>query len=171
MRKFIYVSCFAILLTGCCSTPPLIQEPQKITLSDAMDELLTQIKKLQNPDESKLKTGLIPSEASIIFNISAKETSGNKLYVEFGAPSTAPVSGKLGDEFNKTAEANRGNQITIKFTNFLLADGKAIINNPENIQKVVDALKKTGINTFSVKSKSDETQLKKLLEATLPNNK
>lgn len=53
----------------------------------------------------------------------------NKLYVEVGAPTGAPVTGKLGDEASTTSTVTRGNQITIKFSNLLLAGDKTFVKD------------------------------------------
>jgi hypothetical protein len=92
--------------------------------------------------EGSLKTGLIPSEVVVTFNVSASATDTDKLYVEVGAPTTgAPVTGKLGGEVSTTNAATRGNQVTIKFTNILFAPEKTLIQD-KTPEALVDLLTK-----------------------------
>jgi len=150
MRKLFLSSCSVFILAG-CGTTAIVPKPGAITLENAMKSVGAGLVEMHKA-EAGLKTGLIPSEVSVTFNISASATDANKLYVEVGAPAGAPVTGKLGDEASTTTTATRGNQITIKFSNLLLAGDKTFVKDKsaKDIKDLSDTLKAIGWDVFYV---------------------
>jgi|CXWL01.1.fsa_nt_gi hypothetical protein len=107
---------FPCVLMSSCSTTQVITNPKEITLQDAMKSIGEGFVALAD-SEGPIKTGLIASEVTVIFNISATATNSSKLNLEIGSPQNSPVTAKASDEMSSTATGSRGNQITIKFVN------------------------------------------------------
>lgn len=101
----------ASVLAGCCSSRSM-PAPGAISLEDAMKSVGTGLVAM-HAAEGGLKTGLVPSEVTVTFNISASATDASKLVVEVGAPVSVPVTGKVGGEVSSTSTMTRGNQIRV----------------------------------------------------------
>lgn len=150
MRGFVLIVVVLVIgnaLIG-CATQQVIPEPGKITLETAMVEVATGLNKMYDIRADYPKSGLIPAEVTVIFNISASAKDEGKLYIEAGAtPADVLKLTKVGAEVGSTIEASRGNQVTIKFSNLLFApkDTFVMTKNPDDIEKILEALKKAGI--------------------------
>jgi hypothetical protein len=93
--------------------------------------------------EGDLRTGLIPEEVDVTFNISASGAQDGKLYVEVSPIplGAVPIKGNAGADLSSSYTAQRGNQITIKFKNLLFADPKKTqFKDPVETQKMFDLL-------------------------------
>ena len=114
-------------------------KPGKITLEEALRSVgdgLCQMREAQKG----AKFGLIPSEATVTFNITASGDDTGKLYVEVGSVPVSGGTGKAGAEVSSKLHAERGNQITVKFTNLLLTEkGKYFYDKePKKIKEQID---------------------------------
>ena len=126
-------------LTGCASY--VVPKPGNITLQNAMQSVGEGFKEMKKA-EGDLRTGLIPDEVEVTFNISASGEQGGQIYVEASPLPTFPVQGKAGGEASTKYTAQRGNQITIKFKNLVFADpSKTMLKDPETAQKMLDILR------------------------------
>ena len=145
MRRLAVILGTAVALASCRSTT-IVPEPGKITLEDAMKSVGAGLVAMHSA-EGNLRTGLVPSEVTVTFNISASATDAEKLYVEVGAPAAAPVTGKAGGEVSTTSTSTRGNQITIKFSNLLFAGDDFLIKSKtgDDIKKLFEALNAAGV--------------------------
>lgn len=142
-------ACVAVA-AGCASSH-VVPEPGKITLENALravGEGLYEMKVAQKD----VKTGLIPSEVTVKFNITASGTDDGKLYVELSSVPAAGATGKAGGELGSRLSAERGNQITVKFTNILLAETNSLVftKTPDEIKLLLDTLQKAGIQVYKV---------------------
>lgn len=117
-----------------CNSDRIVPEPGEITLQDAMRSVGEGLVAMKAAQES-LRTGLVPSEVVVTFNISANATDEEKLYVEVGAPTSTGVTGKGGGEATSEMTTGRGNQITITFKNLLYASTGTIAydKSPDDI--------------------------------------
>ncbi len=140
-------------LTG-CATQQIIPEPGKITLEAAMAEVAAGLNNMYDIRKDHPKSGLVPSEVTIVFNVSASAKDEGKLYIEAGA-TTADVLkiGKAGAEVGSKIESARGNQVTIKFSNLLFApkDTYVTTKDPGDIGKLLKALKEAGAEPLMIK--------------------
>ncbi len=150
MRRFTLI--VGILIVGMaligCATSRVIPEPGKITLEEAMEQVGNGLNKMYDIGKDYPKTGLIPTEVTIVFNISASATDQGKLYIEAGAttPDVLAIT-KTGAEMGSEIKASRGNQVTIKFTNLFLSTSKdslIMIKKPEEIVELLKVLKGAG---------------------------
>lgn len=150
MQRFALVVVALIAGSGlsACATQQITPEPGKITLEAAMTEVAAGLNKMYDIRKDHPKSGLIPTEVTVVFNVSASAKDEGKLYIEAGATpadilKTTKASAGIGSEL----VATRGNQITIKFSNLLLApkDTYVYAKSPEDIGKLLEALKKAGI--------------------------
>lgn len=137
-----------VILSG-CNTHGIVPEPGKITLQEAMKSVGEGLTEM-HASLGGMKTGLMPSEVEVTFNISASATDTGKLYVEVGAPAGAPVTGKAGGESGTTTTAARGNQISIKFLNVLFAGDKTLVSkkSAEELAKTIKAIEQSGWQVF-----------------------
>lgn len=150
MRRFTLI--VGILIVGTlligCATSRVIPEPGKITLEEAMEEVARGLNKMYDIGKDYPKTGLIPTEVTVVFNISASATDKGKLYIEAGATSSDVLTiTKTGAEMGSEIQTSRGNQVTIKFTNLFLSTSKdslIMIKKPEEIVKLLEVLKQAG---------------------------
>jgi len=83
------------------------------------------------------RSGLIPEEVTVVLNVTRAEQT------EVGAQAGASVdAGKLLVDFSHERTETRGNQITLKFQNILLAEKSSVVGSksPEEIAALVAAL-------------------------------
>ncbi len=144
------------LLLTACSTQTVVPKPGAITLEEAMKSVAAGLVEMKAA-EVGMKTGLIPSEVTVTFNISATATDQNKLVVEVGAPAGAPVGGKIGGEAGSSATSQRGNQVTVKFSNILFAPDNTLLKykTAEEIKELFDVLEKSGIQVYLMRKKNN----------------
>ena len=143
--KMGFIVAFTTALVGCASSH-IVPQPGKITLENALKSVGQGLYDMKVAQKD-VKTGLVPSEVTVTFNITATGSDDAKLYVEL---STIPVAGgtaKVGGELGSKLSAERGNQITVKFTNLLLADKEKLITikNADEIKRLLDAIQSSGI--------------------------
>jgi len=162
--KIIYstVLVSSLIFAGGCANH-VVSDPGKITLEEAMESLgrgFVRLKKAQREENggSPFKTGLLPSEAEVTFNISASAEDTSKLYVEV---TKTPLnrSKTSGGEIGSTHTSSRGNQVTVKFRNIAFSkttkNAKAGtvtiegVTDPEVLKKVVEALNDSGITVYA----------------------
>jgi len=131
-----------------CATSRVIPEPGKITLEDAMEQVAKGLNKMYEMGKGYPKTGLIPTEVTVVFNVSASAKDEGKLYIEVGATISDILKiTKAGADVSSKIEASRGNQVTVKFTNLFLSTTKEsliMIKKPEEIVALLEALKGAG---------------------------
>lgn len=103
-----------------------------------------------------MKTGLIPTEVEIKFNLAASATEQGKLTVDLSkAVGVSPVKKeeKLGGSYESGAEASRGGNIVIKFSNVLPLDKESLtaLKSAQDIEALLKALEQAGIDTYILK--------------------
>jgi len=137
-------------------------QPGKITLEEALASVgrgLVELKKSQLAanDGKEFRSGLLPSEAEVTFNISASGEQSGKLFVEI-TKTPAEASLKKGAELGASYAASRGNQITVKFKSIVFSrttrgEDRVIVEgvtDPDLLVRVVKALEGTGITINAV---------------------
>ena len=136
-----------ITITGCATTT-VVPEPGKITLREAMEEVATGLNRMYEIRANSPKSGLLPSEVTVVFNISASATDNGKLFIEAGAKAAEilKVMG-AGAEVGTQVATARGNTVTVKFTNVLFAPKDTLVNHksPEDLKKLLEVIKLSGI--------------------------
>lgn len=164
MKPLLPAIAASILISGCATM--VEPQPGKITLEEALSSVgrgLVELKKSQLTanDGKEFRSGLLPSEAEVTFNISASGEQSGKLFVEI-TKTPADASLKKGAELGSSYTASRGNQITVKFRNIAFSkttklEDRVIIEgvtDPDMLVKVVKALEGTGITINAVPSTS-----------------
>jgi hypothetical protein len=122
-------------------------EPGKITLAEAMHDVATGLNDMYDIRSKGPKSGLLPAEVTIVFNVSASTKDAGKLYVEAGAnPVDVLKIVKAGGEVSSEITTARGNQVTIKFLNVVLAPKDTLLTIIDADKTVFDALKGADIN-------------------------
>jgi len=145
----ILVAASLSMVAGCCGgTKWIVPEPSKITLEAAMKSVGEGLKQMKTA-EGDIKTGLLPSEVTITFNVTASATDDKSLHIAASTPQVPqiPVSGSVTADLSSAIAANRGNSVTIKFTNILFApkDQLLTMKSPEEIKEILEALKDAGV--------------------------
>lgn len=155
MKPVIPALAVSMLASGCATI--LEPQPGKITLEEALASVGRGLVELKNEQikangGKEFRSGLLPSEAEVTFNISASGEQSGKLFVEI---TKTPVDSTLkkGSELGSSYTASRGNQITVKFRNIAFSkttklEDRVIIEgvtDPDLLEKIVKALDKTGI--------------------------
>jgi hypothetical protein len=148
-----------VLCISACATGQIVPKPSDITLEEAMKSVgkgLTEMKEAQGD----MRTGLLPSEVTVSFNVTASASDSKKLAVSFSSPQMpqVPVSGSITGDTSSAISASRGNVITIKFTNLLFAPKDQLITMKQaaDIDGILDTLKKQGITVFLVRSEEEK---------------
>ncbi len=135
-------------MSACCATGKIVPEPSNITLEAAMKSVGEGLKQMKEA-QGHIKTGLLPSEVTVTFNVTASATDNTKLAIAASTPQVPqiPVSGSVTADLSSAITANRGNAITIKFTNVLFAPTGQLLTttSPEQIEKILKALADAGV--------------------------
>ncbi len=116
----ILVAASLSMVAGCGGTKWIVPEPSNITLEAAMESVGKGLKQMKDA-QGNIKTGLLPSEVTVTFNVTASATDTKSLHIAVSTPQApqVPVSGSITSDLSTAITANRGNSITIKFTNLL----------------------------------------------------
>lgn len=122
-HRFVFFCAVACALAGCGTyTPRQVAEPSSVTVRDAVFEVATTLRDVQNLVPPERRAGLLADEVTVVFNVAATSntTSGADLRIS----NVALPSGTLaaGVDTKNVSEGTRGNQITIKFKNIATAD-------------------------------------------------
>jgi hypothetical protein len=100
-----------------CATNQIVPKPSKITFQDALKSIGAGLREM-NKAEGNFRTGLIPSGATVTFNVTAAASDTNGLYVTASVPlQTTTIGGGVNTASSTTA--SRANTITLTFTNIL----------------------------------------------------
>ncbi len=143
------VAALAMALAG-CATETIVSQPSRITLENALKSVGQGLYDMKEAQKD-VKTGLIPSEVTVTFNITASGSDDGKLYVEVSSNPAGGGTAKAGAEYGSKLSAQRGNQITVKFTNLLLADKERLVSvkKPEEIEALLKQLPKGDIEIYT----------------------
>lgn len=140
IRRSIGAVFASIVLTGCAHT----QRPEitDITLETAMADVALGLNKIYAERQGHDKSGLVPSEITVTFNVGAKGQDSSKLYIEAGAKAGAVSIAKAGGETGGSLEVSRGNTITIKFSSVLYAGKDTLVasKSADEIKKLLESL-------------------------------
>lgn len=130
-----------MLLVPSCASRSVVPKPTSITLEQALGSVGTGLRTMKE-NLGETKTGLLPTEATVTFVISASGNDKNTLVLGLAPIPISSIGSSL--KVDNTTEtvmaAQRSNTITIKFENI------AKMQNPKD---VIAALKAAGITTFS----------------------
>lgn len=147
IRSTIAVS-LLIFLSACATMRSAeVVQPKEITLEQALLSIGCGLKAMDQAQGS-FQTGLFPSEVEIKFALSASTTESGKLTL---ALTDSTGNAKVGGESGQESKGERSNNITIKFTNVLGVNNSTLAGSksPEEITKLLKALKDAGISMFN----------------------
>lgn len=121
--RWVFLCAFACALASCGTfTPRQVAEPSSVTVRDAVFEVATTLRDVQDLVPPDKRAGLLADEVTVVFNVAATATttSGADLRIS----NVALPSGTLGAgaSTENISLGTRGNQITIKFKNIATAD-------------------------------------------------
>jgi hypothetical protein len=121
------------------------QERRAMTVEAAMQQVAGGLNAFAAMPLDK-RTGLVPDEVTVVFNVSRMSDSAAGVN---GGVSVDP--GKLVVDFSRRDSETQGNQITLKFSNLLLAGKTSIAGSltPAQIEELIRGLTNAG---FVVKS-------------------
>jgi hypothetical protein len=158
----------SLALLGCADNG--VTKPSEVTLEAGMQSVgrgLALMKAAEveaaktNGLSSNFNTGLMPSEATVTFNIAASASRSNQLMIDLSAPPTIPVKASGSDTFSYSASGSRANQITVRFSSLYFntstfsatnaaagakASAPSDLNDPETIKEVVGIINSNATN-------------------------
>lgn len=137
----------ALLQAGCASMGPRqVANPSEITLVCAMKQLGAGFREMAIA-QGDLKTGLIASEATVTFNVTAAANDSSKLAIDLSVAPASPLaeSGTFGGEVGESSEGRRGNTVTVKFVSLVGLAGNV---DAKKIEELIAALEKGGIHIY-----------------------
>lgn len=108
------LSLLALMLLSSCSAW-VVPKPTAITLENGLRSVGAGLAAMKQ-ELGETKTGLIPTEATVVFAITASGTDKNDLVIGL----TPPIVGngvKIDDTLSNGSTAARSNTITVKFEN------------------------------------------------------
>ena len=122
----------AVMCAGCCSTRP----PAPMTVDAAMQQVAAGLNAFSAMNLDK-RSGLMPDEVTIVLNLTEEKSTSAEAQ---GTLAQGP--GKLMVDFSHQVTETRGNQITLKFQNVLLAEKSSIVGSksPEEIAAMMQGL-------------------------------
>lgn len=134
MRTSCLAASILIVCAGCRTTP----QPMPV------DQALRQVAEGLNAFSAMnldQRSGLLPAEVTVMLNVTATRKT------DAGVGLTTPdAPSRLMVDFAHEQTESRGNQVTLKFQNVLLADKSALIStrSPADISALVQALTNSG---------------------------
>ena len=122
----------AVVGAGCCSAP----KPAPLTVASAMQQVAEGLNAFSSMPLEK-RSGLMPDEVTVVLNL----TESQQTSCEAQAGLT-DGPGKLMVDFSRQQTETRGNQITIKFQNVLLAEKNSIVGSktPEELAAMLQSV-------------------------------
>ena len=133
MRKMLVcVAGVTLVCAGCCSAP----KPAPMSMSAAVRQVAEGLNAFSAMPLEK-RSGLMPDEVTVVLNITnTKETSFDVQGNLVEGP------GKLMVDFSHQDAETRGNQITLKFQNVLLAEKSSIVGSksPDEIATLLQGV-------------------------------
>ena len=133
MRTMVWCAAgLAVVCTGCCSAP----KPAPLTVASAMRQVAEGLNAFSSLPLEK-RSGLMPDEVTVVLNLTeSQQTSGEAQAGLTDGP------GKLMVDFSRQQSETRGNQITLKFQNVLLAEKNSIVGSktPEELAAMLQAV-------------------------------
>jgi hypothetical protein len=142
-----------VLVQGCAPLrPDEVVQPSEVTLEEALTSVGRGLLNMHKAQEG-LKTGLVPTEVSVSFNLGVSAKDSSKLTLDFSRASEAAVKkeSKVGLEVETSSEGSRANVITVKFVNLLALPESSIVQkkSASEIKDLISALRESGIQTYS----------------------
>ena len=135
----------APILAGCCSTNH-VADPKDITLRDVLVSVADGLNAMRQVSLTNQPFGLVPSDVEVTFNISASQDNSGELKLDLSAPPSSPVTASAGGTLGYHSTASRGNQITVKFSNLLLADPNTLVGQKgSNSVDLIKYLRQEGL--------------------------
>lgn len=137
----------SILMVGCASLSPAdVAKPSDITLESALKSVGQGLNDMYVAQKG-LKTGLIPTEVTVTFNLSVSASDSKTLALDF-----TKAASKVGINSEQAAEADRSNSVIVKFVNILVLPTDSLLQkkSSEDIGKILQVLEREGIKTFQV---------------------
>ncbi len=135
----------ALALSGCVTTR--VARPESISLADALVEVIESLNAMADV-ESPLKTGLVPAEVIVTFDVTAAQKTETGAEIEVVPTGIVSEIPRIGGTWSTEVRGSRGNQITIKFRNILFTSDKELLSRmaPEEIDELLQKLKELGWN-------------------------
>jgi len=150
-RAFLVLLVAASMSVSACATRQVVAKPSNITLEAAMKSVGEGLKQMKDA-QGDIKTGLLPSEVMVTFNVTASASDNSKLAIAVSPTQAAqlPISGSLTGDLSSAISATRGNVITIKFTNLLFAPEKQLLTTKtaQELKQILKALKDEGVTLY-----------------------
>lgn len=125
------------LTAGCC-TP---KKPKALAVDEAMRQVAQGLNAFSAMPLDR-RSGLVPADVTVVLNVTEARTDTT----EGGVTAAATAVPKLMVDFSRQTTETHGNQITLKFTNLLLADKTTLAGtkSPDELMALFGALTNAG---------------------------
>jgi hypothetical protein len=147
-----------VLVQGCVLLrPDEVVQPSEVTLEEALTSVGRGLRRMHEA-QGGLKTGLVPTEVSVSFNLGVSAKDSSKLTLDFSRAFEAAVKkeSKAGLEAETSSEGSRANVITVKFVNLLALPESSIVHKKSaaEVKELINALQESDITIlFSIPGK------------------
>jgi predicted ABC-class ATPase len=120
---------------------------EPISLADGVKEVIAALNSLSELETSKIN-GLVPSEVTVVFNITAGSKETKTASIEIVPTGIVDQTTTLGGGWTSELTESKGNTITIKFRNIVFANEKELLakKTPQELTELYEELKKLGWN-------------------------
>jgi hypothetical protein len=110
-------------LAGCGTfSPREVAQPSGITVRDAVFEVATTLRDVQDLVPPEKRAGLLADEVTVVFNVAATSTTTSSANLNISNVILPNGTLEGGASSQNTSQGTRGNQITIKFKNIATSD-------------------------------------------------
>jgi len=126
------------LAAGCCTS----KKPRALAVDEAMRQVAQGLNAFAAMPLDR-RSGLVPADVTVVLNVTESRTDTAEGGVTAAAATAAP---KLMVDFSRQTTETHGNQITLKFTNLLLADKTTLAGakSPDELMALFGALTNAG---------------------------
>ena len=129
---------FSLLASGCCTPKP----SPSLTVDEALKQVAAGLNAFSAMPLDR-RSGLMPDEVTVVLNVTEARTSSAEAGVTAAASASVP---KLMVDFSRQDAETRGNTITLKFQNILLADKSTLAGakSPDELLALINAFTNAG---------------------------
>jgi hypothetical protein len=144
LKKQLTISALLPVLLGSCASfsPGQVVKPSDITLDKALQDVAYSLHHVQDKYPPEKRMGLIADEVTVQFQVAASATNGGSGTLNIAAIPVSAAGGTIGGSLTEqqSANANRGNTITLTFRNLATADLSKGIFRPASAPKTAAPL-------------------------------
>ena len=139
----LFVVLVTFMIPGCTGTK--VQRPEAISLSEGLVEIIVALNEMAKVQSDK-KLGLVPEEATVVFNVTAGKKDGRTGGIEIVPTGIVQEISKFSMGWSSEITESRGNTITIKLKSILFSKNDELVSSKtaKEILEKIDELQGGG---------------------------